>query len=60
MAKDKKEKVEEVEEVVLEEEPIPEPTPEPVKEKQNDRKVIYTANGPMYRNEDGILVAKLD
>jgi hypothetical protein len=62
MAKDKKEMVEEVEEeeVVLEEEPIPEPTPEPVKEKQGDRDVIYTANGPMYKNADGTLEAKLD
>jgi len=63
MAKDKKEMVEEVEEeeeVVLEEEPIPEPTPEPVKEKQGDRQVIFTANGPMYKNTDGTLEAKLD
>lgn len=57
MAKDKKEKVEEVEEEVPVEEP--KPTPKPVK-KESDLKVVLTANGPMYRNKDGSLSPKLD
>tara|TARA_R100001510_G_C7507416_1_gene108479 strand:- start:213 stop:374 length:162 start_codon:yes stop_codon:yes gene_type:complete len=53
MAKENKEKL--VEEKAPEKEPEPKPKKE---EKKDDRQVVYTANGPMFKEADGTLSVK--
>ena len=55
MAKDKKEKKEE-----LVEEKAPEEEPTPKLEKKPEGEIIYTANGPMLKLPDGSMVAVQD